>query len=162
MKFTFYTNSISPHQLPLADEIVKLLGVGNYSYVYTESLSNERRKLGWNDALIADWCRQGDDSSAELQSADILLSEHRSIKLFEQRANNAKITVYCSERWFKPKLGVLRLLSPPYFLMARSFFKLLSSASDFYYYPMGIHAARDMARLCGVLNGDWKCFFNSP
>ena len=162
MKFAFYTNCISPHQLPLADEIIKLLGAENYSYIYTELLSNERRKLGWNDALIADWCRQGDDSSVELQSADILLSEHRSIKLFERRATNGKITIYCSERWFKPVVGILRLLSFSYFRMAFRFVRLLSSDSNFYYYPMGIHAARDMARLCGLLHGDWRCLFKAP
>ena len=31
-----------------------------------------------------------------------------------------------------------------------------------FYYPMGIHAARDMARLCGLFAGDLRCLLRAP
>lgn len=37
MKFVFYTNSVSPHQLPLARELINRLGAENY--VDTQPLS---------------------------------------------------------------------------------------------------------------------------
>jgi glycosyltransferase involved in cell wall biosynthesis len=40
--------------------------------------------------------------------------------------------------------------------------KLLNESENFYYLPMGIHAARDMARLCGLINGDLRCLFRAP
>ena len=41
MRFIFFSNSKSPHQLPLAKELVKLMGVKNYKYIYTTKLTNE-------------------------------------------------------------------------------------------------------------------------
>ena len=162
MKFAFLTNSISPHQLPLAHELIKLLGIENYRYIYTGELSQERRRLGWILPEDFEWCRYGDETVDDLFEADVLMSGLRAIDLFERRAIQNKTTIYCSERWFKPKIGILRLFRQSYFRMVRRFVKLLLSASNFYYYPMGIHAARDMARLCGVMHGDLRCLFRAP
>lgn len=162
MKFAFYTNSISPHQLPLAYEMVKVLGVDDYSYVYANELSQERRTLGWSKGEDVKWCKQGANTSDELRDADVLMSGLRAIDLFEQRAKMGMTTIYCSERWFKPALGIWRLIVPSYFRMARRFVHLLSTASEFYYYPMGIHAACDMVRLCGLMHGEWKCLLRAP
>lgn len=162
MKFALLTNSISPHQLPLAYELARLLGVENYRYVYTSELSQERRQLGWENSEDIEWCRHGDETADELFEADVLMSGHRAIGLFERRAKQNKVTIYCSERWFKPKIGILRLFRLSYLRMAHRFVRLLFSASNFHYYPMGIHAARDMARLCGVMRGDLRCLFRAP
>ena len=162
MKFAFYTNSISPHQLPLAYEMVKVLGDDGYRYVYAGELSLERRTLGWRECENVKWCKQGANNSEELRNAEVLMSGLRAITLFEQRAKKGMSTIYCSERWFKPVLGIWRLFVPSYFRMALRFVHLLSSVSKFYYYPMGIHAARDMARLCGLVHGDLRCFFRGP
>ena len=70
MKFVFHTNSASPHQFPLALEIVKILGVDEYRYVYTTSRTDERRQLGWgNDVSSKSFrknciCLRGVDSIA--------------------------------------------------------------------------------------------------
>ena len=47
MKFAFFTNIISPHQMPLARELVNLLGADEYRYVYTEAEEKGRADLGW-------------------------------------------------------------------------------------------------------------------
>lgn len=162
MTFAFFTNCISPHQLPLAKQLIDKFGAARYRYIYTEALTEERQRMGWGDAVDAQWCQQGDASHKALQEADILMSELRVLDLFEQRAKREKITIYDSERWFKPPLGFLRILAPSYFKMATRFVKLLLNAQKFYYYPQGIHAARDMARLVGFLNGDVRCLFRAP
>ena len=162
MKFVFYTNSVSPHQLPLANELVKLLGEENYRYIYHDELSVERKKLGWENKVSDVWCKHGDETSKELQNAEVLISGIRALDVFERRANEKKKTFYCSERWFKPAIGFLRIFVPSYFKMARRIATLLNESENFYYLPMGIHAARDMARLCGFMNGDWKCLFRAP
>lgn len=161
MKFAFFTNIISPHQMPLARELVNLLGADEYRYVYTERKEKERTKLGWGNEG-EDWCLQGDENTAVLSEADVLMSGVRAPHLFEKRAKEGKTTLYCSERWFKPPIGFLRVFVPSYFKMARRIVKLLNESENFYYLPMGIHAARDMARLCGLMNGDWKCLFRAP
>ena len=161
MKFAFFTNIISPHQMPLARALVELLGADEYRYVYTEREEKERTKLGWGNEGEA-WCLQGDENTAVLSEADVLMSGVRAPSLFEKRAKEGKVTLYCSERWFKPPIGFLRIFIPSYFKMARRIVKLLNESDNFYYLPMGIHAARDMARLCGLMNGDWKCLFREP
>jgi glycosyltransferase involved in cell wall biosynthesis len=147
--------------MPLARELVDLLGSDEYVYVYTEKEDKERSKLGWGNEG-EDWCLHGDENTAVLNEADVLMSGVRAPNLFEKRAKEGKTTLYCSERWFKPPIGFLRVFVPSYFKMARRIVKLLNENENFYYLPMGIHAARDMARLCGLMNGDWKCLFRAP
>ena len=161
MKFAFLTNIISPHQMPLARGLINLLGESEYRYVYIEAEEKGRADLGWGNEG-EDWCLHGDENTAVLSEADVLMSGVRAPHLFEKRAKEGKTTLYCSERWFKPPIGFLRVFVPSYFKMARRIVKLLNESENFYYLPMGIHAARDMARLCGLMNGDWKCVFKAP
>lgn len=165
MKFVFHTNSVSPHQLPLAREIVKLVGVGNYRYVYTTPRTDERKKLGWANE-DAEWivCEKEEPEICRvwLDGCETLMSGIREVGLFERRAKAGLKTIYASERWFKPRLGIFRLLVPSYFKMARRIVRLLEGSGSFWYFPMGVHAARDMARLCGLMHGDFGCLFCTP
>lgn len=165
MKFVFYTNSISPHQLPLARELVAKLVGDQYCYIYTTPQTDERKKMGWGEireAWILSEFEDKENARKLLMTADVVLSGIRDIELFRKRLDNGLKTIYCSERWFKPKLGVFRLFSPSYFKMALKLVRLLRNSQNLYYYPMGIHAARDMSRLCGLMHGDWMCLFRVP
>jgi glycosyltransferase involved in cell wall biosynthesis len=82
--------------------------------------------------------------------------------LIAKRAALGKMTVYYSERWFKPNVGVFRLLSLSYLKMAWRFVELLRTGKWLTFYPVGIHAAEDMARLCGLFAGDLRCLFRAP
>lgn len=165
MKFAFYTSTVSPHQLPFARRMIASLGEGEYSYIYTIPFTEERREMGWVDEkhawIIPEWKRQ-EEARRILESVDVVMSGNRDLALFERRAQKSLTTIYCSERWFKPDKGILRLLSPSFLKMARRFVRLLRQCDKVLYYPMGIHAARDMARLCGLMHGDLKCLFRSP
>lgn len=165
MNFCLYTNAVSPHQLPLAREIAARIGTDNYRYVYTTPLAEGRRDLGWCEETEA-WILPEWENLAKareiLENADVLMSGVRDFDLFEIRATKGLITIYSSERWFKPPRGAFRLLSPKYFNMARRFVRLLRHSDRFFCYPIGIHAARDMARLCGLMDGDLRCLFRAP
>lgn len=165
MKFVFHTNSVSPHQLPLAREIVKSIGVGNYRYVYTTPRTDERKKLGWANE-DAEWIvceKEAPEICREwLDSCDVLMSGIREVGLFERRAKAGLKTIYASERWFKPRLGIFRLLVPSYFRMARRIVRLLEGSEYFWYFPMGVHAASDMARLCGLSAVDLQYLVRTP
>lgn len=162
MKFTFFTNCISPHQLPLAKQLIEVLGAVHYRYIYTDALTEERQRMGWGDAVDAQWCQRGNETHKALINAKILMSELRVLDTFGQRTRRKKMTIYDSERWFKPPLGFLRVFVPSYLKMAKQFVKLLLNSQKFYYYPQGIHAARDMTRLVSFLNGDLRCLFRAP
>lgn len=160
MKFVFYTCSVSPHQIPLARELVACLGRDNYRYVHAGAMSEERRKLGWSEVACG-WIVSEEENRAEarrlLEDCDVLLSGLRDLDLFEKRSRAGKRTIYCGERWFKPTTlfralcisGKARMLVPSYRRMAHRFVKLVREDPHFSLLPMGIHAARDFAWLLG-------------
>ncbi len=161
MKLVLLANIVSPHQMPFARKIVERIGSRDFRYVYTEALHEERENMGWEQSIEEDWCIHDTMNCDAARKADTLLSGYRAIDLFRQRVSEDKLTCYMSERWFKPPVGILRLLSPAYFKMALEIVRLLDN-KNFFYFPMGIHAARDMIRLYGLLHGDLRCLFCSP
>lgn len=164
--FALYTIILSPHQLPLFRAIMARLGEEECRYVAVRPPLSERTKMGWGGAFDEKWvieeASNREQARAVLKSAKMLMSGMRDIDLFEDQCKRGLTTIYCGERWFKPPLGMLRLLHPRYFKMAQRFVKLLREQEQMYAFPIGIHAARDMARLCGLFAGDWKCAFRAP
>ena len=166
MKFALYTISFSPHQIPLARSLMEIVGKDQYRYVSVRPVKAERKNMGWGaDADVAwhikEWERR-EYASRVIADADILMCGERNWDLLMHRSRRGLRSIYCSERWFKPRLGIFKLLNPSYFKMAWRFVKLLRVNDKILYFPMGIHAARDMARLCGLLSGDLKCIFRAP
>lgn len=160
MKIAFLTNILSPHQLPLAKAIVRLVGENNYRYIYTEHFHHERRNMGWEQNQTA-WCLHSDSSDPNIASSEILISELRELEIFRKQLYKGKKVIYVSERWFKPPLGMFRLLVPAYLYMALRFILLLKKA-NFFYFPQGIHAARDIMRLYLLFHGHLSCLFCPP
>ena len=166
MRFAFYTNSFSPHQLPLAKALMDILGKDDYRYISAHPVSDERKQIGWGNDVDAEWYvkewEDRDTARKILETADVVMSGIRDIPLMAYRCKCGLRTIYCSERWFKPCIGMLRMLRPSYFMMAWRFAKLLRNSNAICYFPIGIHAARDMARLSGLFNGDVRCIFKVP
>ena len=48
MKLTFVSNYINHHQIPLSNELYRLLGEG-YTFIQTEPMEEERLRMGWQD-----------------------------------------------------------------------------------------------------------------
>lgn len=159
--FVHWQDCKSPHQLPLARELVRRLGSSEFVYLYRDGEHAARKALGWNMAASDEpWMRWmgADEHWRELvENADVLLTGFRDVALFEERARRGLTTFYCSERWFKPILlpglgrlalpGWIRLLFPRYWKMARRLACLASSSPSFHVLPMGVHAWRDMRRI---------------
>ena len=151
MKFCFYMNCVSPHQLPLAHEICARVGETNFSYVYTDEMAGNRRRQGWT-IEDAPWIRHGraGDMGAGLmlETCDALLTGIRDVDLFERRAARGLKTFYTSERWFKPRFGRLRMCVPSFRRMARRMVSLIREGGVIYL-PIGVWAAEDMVWLLG-------------
>ena len=103
MKVALLTNVVSPHQVPLAEALVRRVGEGNYRYVHTEAAHGERTRMGWGGDAAPAWCRQGTMEDAALLEADCVLSGHRALALFERRNAAGRATFYAAERWFKER-----------------------------------------------------------
>lgn len=153
MKVCFYLNSLSPHQRPLFNELASHFPFGECIYIAVDHLGEERQSCGWTEdtadsapILFGARC----DSSkinAIVSECSLLICNIRDLDLFMYRAEHNRKTIYFSERWFKPLFGRLpgwfRLFVPHYFLMARSFFKMMAKGY-LKYYGAGVYAVRDM------------------
>ena len=141
---------------------MQLVGEANFRYVYTDNSDEDHKGLNWSGD-VPQWCIHiSDDSAAEwLENADVLLAGLREFDLFERRAAKGLKNFYMTERWFKPPIGILRLLHPRYFGYARRLCRMMEEGKVIGL-PIGIHAARDMARLCGLMHGDFRCLFGAP
>lgn len=156
MKLVLYTNSVSAHQLPLARELVELLGADNFRYVHTGVLQGGGQEITAEDP----WIVSRSEGGVELvENAAGLLSGVRDIPLFHRRSQKSLRTFYMSERWFKPipvfgnitLPGWLRLLHPRFFLMARAVSNLILFDSNFHYLPIGVWASYDMTLIMRIV-----------
>ena len=107
MTVALLTNIVSPHQLPLAEEIVRRVGADNYRYVFSEKFHAERAKMGWGDGTAPTWCVDGSAGREFLEKADIIYCGNRDFDLFTRRSRAGRRSLYMSERWFKPWMGLL-------------------------------------------------------
>lgn len=167
MRVALLTNIVSPHQLPLANELVGHLGVDSFRYIAMEEEHCDRKKLGWQIGELPSWvisaARPADCEEVHrwCSEADILLSGVRNFGLFRQRSSRGLKNLYMFERWYKPPLGFLRMGHPPFLSMARELVALQRQRSVVCL-PIGIHAAEDLMRLYGFLSGDPRCLLRRP
>ena len=161
MKFVQYQDCKSPHQLPLARELLRRLGVDNFRYVYRDADQAERASLGWGMGSADEpWQIHIGSYPGEarnlIENAEVLLTGMREIDLFERRSAKGLTTFYQTERWFKPVSfagtlfpGWLRLFHPRYFHMVTRFKRLVNNSQSFHVLPIGVHSCHDM-NLLGV------------
>ena len=159
MKFVQYQDCKSPHQLPLARELLHRLGADNFRYVYRDANQADRAQLGWNMGIADEpWQlhigSHPDEAKEFIENADVLLTGMREIDLFERRCAKGLKTFYQTERWFKSIScggillpGWLRLLHPRYFCMAMRFKRLVKKFDVFHILPIGVHSLKDMKHL---------------
>jgi len=161
MRFTLVTNIISPHQLPLARQLVARLGAAQFRYVAITPLSVERAQLGWVNAeqppwLLESWRNEARAHEAErwIQEADVVLCGNRDLGLFERRLAERKLLLYMAERWFLPPIGMGRLLHPRFLRMALRF-RRLARSPHFHHLAIGLPAVRDMRVVCRLPGRSW-------
>ena len=176
MRFVFYTNNVSPHQLPLAARLMARVGRGNFLYVMEER--EWYGKVVETNLPIA----HADDERARewLENAEVMyMGGLRPVDLMERRVKRGLTTLYYSERWFKPVSlfdlrlldclirvmvpGWVRMLVPWYRKMARRFVELANGNECVKFLPVGPWARQDFIRL-GVRPDrlvDWGYFVAS-
>lgn len=169
MRLLHVTNILSHHQLPLARAFAEQLGAANFRFAATEPIPPERRAMGWSAASPEPWILQVAESDTHADSfrewweeADVVLCGNRSLELFASRLARKKLVFYMSERWWKPPLGMARLLHPGFARMAWRFRKL-AQAPEFHFLPIGKFAARDIRRIAAFDQRLWQWgYFPAP
>lgn len=121
MRIIFISGSLNHHQIPLSEEIIKLVGIENYTFIATTRMSSERIKMGFQDIgnsvpYVTSIYDQKDliNVIKEVTSADIVIwgGIPRAIakKLLKERIKKNKIIFRYSERIFKR--GMWRAMTP--------------------------------------------------
>lgn len=172
MKFLYRSSSVSPHQAPLALELSKNYDAGDVVMYYTGKPADPFRATGVYNTVshIAKHWDGAEEDERLYRFAENVLENHREYDRIEDRLSRSKSVFHTSERWFKPiRIPLLHITVPGFLKMIFPFavkralkIRALFRYDSFMYLPMGIHAARDMARVCGLLNGDLRCLFKSP
>lgn len=93
----------------------------------------------------------------------MIISGAGDVTRLATRVRSTKLTFCTSERWWKPPLGMARLLHPRFAWMAARFCHLARSPC-FHYLPIGGYAANDMRRIASFDGRmwDWGYFTSVP
>lgn len=162
MNVAFFMNCVSTHQLPLAKEVVKLVGAKNFHYVDAGEEGQKYQTIESRELWLT-------KDRNECETADVLYSGGmRPFDLFERRAAKGLKTFYTSERWFKPiplfgdvyVPGFLRLLVPSYRKMVRRFVRWVNTDPNARILAIGPWAKKDFLQM-GVKKEkivDWGYF----
>lgn len=162
MRLLHMSNIVSHHQLPLARCLADLVGNDNFRFAATGSPSGERQRLGFKCDDPDPWILRAGDNEADCKQcerwckeADVVLFGERLFDRMKERLDNGKLTFYMSERWWKPPIGMARLLHPRFALMTKQFLNLTSSPF-LHYLALGDYAAADMKRIASFTGRMWR------
>jgi len=156
-------SNLSCHlQLPLARQILELVGPNNFRFAATAKPDQNRIKLGWNLFIDEPWILRAGESALDCDefekwwdTADVVICGDRRFSRMQDRLQNKKICFYMSERWWKPPIGRGRLLWPPFYNLA-SQFKKIAVSEYFHYLPIGVYAATDILTIAKLNDRIWK------
>ena len=168
MKVLQVTNTVSHHQLPLAIHLARIVGSRNFRIAVTGPPNPARIAMGWDGDAEEEWLLKPGERRADVdeylkwwESCDFVLCGERVYELLKPRLAAGKLAFYMSERWWKPQIGVGRLLYPPFLRMALAF-RALATSSHFHYLPMGAYAANDMRVVAPFPNRMWRWGYFPP
>lgn len=157
--FTFITNLVHHHQIPLADEMYKILG-DNYKYIATEPLPDWLRKGGYDASINRPYIVRTYESEEASRYAmdlandsDVVIAGAVSHDFMKQRVKENKLTFFYSERFFKD--GYYHLLSPrAWYYLYNKYIK--NRNKKFYILCASAFAAGDVAKFFSFPNKRYK------
>lgn len=170
MRLLQVTEVVSRHLLPLARCVADSLGPDALRFAATEPPPSCSVTLSVDAEANEPWILRAGTSEtdrAELEEwwndADVVICSLRDVQRIGDRVRRGKLTFYMSERWWKPPIGMARLLHPRFAWMANQFCRLVQSPW-FHFLPMGGYAASDMRRMTSFHGRmwDWGYFTTVP
>lgn len=146
IKILYVSPNVNHHQIPLAQELMNIVGDSNFRYATLMLDECGRINMGfpaYRFSWLIDIAQNVEEFNTWFMEADIVLCSVRDFHgMMLHRLQMNKLTFYFSERWFKAGIGKLRLLHPR-FLYLWFAFRKLSSYSNFFYLAQGDYAAFD-------------------
>lgn len=153
MTITFFSNFLNHHQLPLCKEFIELIGEDNFRFVATESIHEERVKMGYENMNIKYSFVVRSYESDEQKNYAIKLAKESDVAIIgsapleysEIRGACNKLTFLYRERLFK--YGTWRRFYPPTALRIYKEY-LRYKKKNFYVLCASAYTADDL-ELCG-------------
>lgn len=115
MKVTFISNFFNHHQKPFSEAMYKLTN-GDYRFVATEKMTEERRKMGWGETEIPNYVIEINNKIEEQYclklslDSDIVIIGSAPDLYFIQRLKEKKLTFRYSERFYKEGINYKNIL----------------------------------------------------
>lgn len=107
MKVVFVSNYFNHHQKPLSDALYEQTD-GKYCFVETETITEERLKMGWGSEVTPDYVIKSYKSAnsamkcqAMVDDADVVILGSASYEWIRKRLREKKLTFCYSERLYK-------------------------------------------------------------
>ena len=114
MKIVFLSNIFCHLQKPLSDKLFELTG-GNYWFIETEKMPEERSTLGYKSSeepyKVVCTEQNKQDIIQLVNDADVVLHGSAPYELVQERISKGKLSFYYSERKFKKKISFRLFLS---------------------------------------------------
>ncbi len=160
MKVVFISNYYNHHQAPFS-EAMDHLTEGQYWFIATEEMSDERKNMGWGRESLPDYVVKAFESSEELgrasrliDDADIAilgLSGWKNFQLVQRRLKQNKLTFRYSERIYK--MGIKRYRLP---IQAAKLWLAGGRYAAMYMLCASAYTAQDYAKTGSYLNKTYK------
>lgn len=107
MKIVFASNFYNHHQSELAKNLYRLTN-GEYYFIETEPIEEERTKMGWGEKITPIYVKQSYTSAENynecqslIDSADVVIYGSAPEQMIKNRLKNKKLTFKYSERIYK-------------------------------------------------------------
>nr|MCR5501553.1 glycosyltransferase family 1 protein [Lachnospiraceae bacterium] len=116
MNVVFLSNFINHHQIPFCNAMHRNLGEGNFFFVQSEEMSEERKDMGWSVKeedlpYLRKYYEAEEECRSLIEDCDVLLAGWTSkTDLVIDRMKKKKLTVRVSERLYRE--GQWKALSP--------------------------------------------------
>ncbi len=109
MRVVFVSNYINHRQIPFSEAMVKLLGEGNYTFLQTEPMEEERKNMGWGGIDLPSYVRLPYTSPEEearcrqlvLDSDAVIFGGTEDESWIRPRLERGGFTMRYSERVYK-------------------------------------------------------------
>lgn len=107
MKIVFASNFYNHHQSELAKNLFRLTN-GEYYFIETEPIEEERTKMGWGENVTPSYVKQSYTSAENynecqslIDSADVVIYGSAPESMIKNRLKAGKLTFKYSERFYK-------------------------------------------------------------
>ena len=160
MKVVFISNYYNHHQAPFSEAMFRLTN-GQYWFIATEEMSEERKNMGWGLKELPDYVIQSfaseenlDVAKQKIDEADIVvfgLTGWNNFQLIRKRLKQKKLTFRYSERIYRKAIRWYRLP-----IQAMKLWLVGGKYHTMYLLCAGAYVAQDYAKTGCYLNKTYK------